>query len=70
MVLNLLLAFVCDLVLYPLFVLFGLDLLPEEIIGTKETPEYISSDFSLEAVDTTPEQRIQPPVPPHSASGA
>jgi hypothetical protein len=39
MVLNLLLAFVCDLVLYPLFVLFGLDLLPEEIIGTKETPE-------------------------------
>jgi hypothetical protein len=44
--------------LYPLFAFFGLDLLPEEIIGTEETPEYISSDSSLEAEDTTPEQRI------------
>jgi hypothetical protein len=53
----LLLAFVRDLVLYPLFVLFSLDLLPEEIFGTEETPEYISSDSSLEAEDATPEQR-------------
>jgi hypothetical protein len=27
-------------------------------LGTKETPEYISSDSSLEAEDATPEQRI------------
>jgi hypothetical protein len=52
---NLLLAFVCDLVLYPLFVSFSLDLLPEEIVGTEETPEYISSESSLEAEDATPE---------------
>jgi hypothetical protein len=37
---------------------FSLDLLPEEIIGTEETPEYISSDSSLEAEDATPEQKI------------
>jgi hypothetical protein len=43
--------------LYPLFVLFSLDLLPEEIFGTEETPEYISSDSSLEAEDATLEQR-------------
>jgi hypothetical protein len=55
---NLLLAFVCDLVLYPLLVFFSLDLLLEEIIGTEETPEYIFSDSSLEAEDATPEQRI------------
>jgi hypothetical protein len=55
---NLLLAFVCDLVVYPLFVFFSLDLLPEEIFGTEETPEYISSNSSLEAEDATPEQRI------------
>jgi hypothetical protein len=36
----------------------SLDLLPEEILGTEETPEYISSDSSLEAEDATPEQRI------------
>jgi hypothetical protein len=54
----LLLAFVCDLVLYPLFVFFILDPLPEEIFGTEETPEYISSDSSLEAKDATPDQRI------------
>jgi hypothetical protein len=53
----LLLAFVCDLLLYPLFVFFSLDLLPEEIFGTEETPEYISSDSSLEAEDAPPEQR-------------
>jgi hypothetical protein len=46
---------VCDLVLYPLFFFFSLDLLPEEIFGTGETPEYISSDSSLEAEDATPE---------------
>jgi hypothetical protein len=43
---------------YPLSAFFSLDLLPEEIIGTEETPEYISSDSSLEAEDATPEQRI------------
>jgi hypothetical protein len=37
---------------------FSLDLLPEEIIGTEETPEYISSDTSLEAEDAIPEQKI------------
>jgi hypothetical protein len=55
---NLFLAFVCDLAFYPLFVFSSLDLLPEEIFGTEETPEYISSDSSLEAEDATPEQRI------------
>jgi hypothetical protein len=43
---------------YPLFVFSSLDLLPEEIFGTEETSEYISSDSSLEAKDATPEQRI------------
>jgi hypothetical protein len=57
--LNLLLAFLCDLALYLLFVFsFSLDLLPEEIIGTEAAPEYISSDSSLEAEDAMPEQRI------------
>jgi geranylgeranyl pyrophosphate synthase len=32
-------------------------LLLEEIIGTEDVPEYISSDSSLEAEDATPEQR-------------
>jgi hypothetical protein len=36
----------------------SLDLLPEEILGTEETPEYISSDSSLEEEDATPEQRV------------
>jgi hypothetical protein len=49
---------VCDLAFYTLFVFSSLDLLPEEIFGTEETPEYISSDSSLEAKDATPEQRI------------
>jgi hypothetical protein len=53
----LLLAFVCEFVLHPLFIFFSLDLLPEEIFGTEEMPEYISSDSSLEAEDATPEQR-------------
>jgi hypothetical protein len=52
---NLLLAFVCDFTLYPLFVFSILDLLPEEIFGTEETPEYISSDSPLEAEDATQE---------------
>jgi hypothetical protein len=54
----LLLAFVCDLTFYPLFIFSSLDLLPEEIFGTEESPEYISSDSSLEAEDATQEQRI------------
>jgi hypothetical protein len=37
---------------------FSLDLLPEEIFGTKEVPEYILSDSSNEEEDATPEQRI------------
>jgi hypothetical protein len=36
----------------------SLDLLPEEIIGTEETPKNISFDSSLEAEDATPEQKI------------
>jgi uncharacterized membrane protein len=40
-----------------LFSSFSLDLLPEEIIGTEDMPEYISSDSTLEAEDATPEQR-------------
>jgi hypothetical protein len=36
---------------------FSLDLLPEEIIGTEDVPEYISSDSSFEAEEATPEQR-------------
>jgi hypothetical protein len=36
---------------------FSLDLLPEEIFGTEETPEYILSDSSTEEEDATPEQR-------------
>jgi hypothetical protein len=43
---------------YTLFVFSSLDLLPEEVFGTEETSEYISSDSSLEAEDATPEQRI------------
>jgi hypothetical protein len=42
----------------PLLVFSSLDLLPEEILGTEETPEYISSNSSLEEEDATPEQRI------------
>jgi hypothetical protein len=40
----------------PLFV-SSLDLLPEEIFGTEEVPEYILSDSSAEEEDATPEQR-------------
>jgi hypothetical protein len=41
----------------PSFV-FSLDLLPEEIFGTEEVPEYILSDSSAEEEeDATPEKR-------------
>jgi hypothetical protein len=36
---------------------FSLDLLPEEIFGTEEIPEYILSDSSAEEEDATPKQR-------------
>jgi hypothetical protein len=39
----------------PLF--FSLDLLPEEIFGTEEVPEYILSDSSAEEEDATPKQK-------------
>jgi hypothetical protein len=41
----------------PLSVFSSLDLLPKEIFGTEEVPEYIFSDSSEEE-DATPEQRI------------
>jgi hypothetical protein len=37
---------------------FSLDLLPEEIFGTREVPEYILSDSSSEEDNAMPEQRI------------
>jgi hypothetical protein len=37
---------------------FSLDLLPEEIFGTEEVPEYILSDSFTEKENVTPEQRI------------
>jgi hypothetical protein len=36
---------------------FSLDLLPEEIFGTEEVPEYILSVSSAEEEGATPEQR-------------
>jgi hypothetical protein len=36
---------------------FSLDLLPEEIFGPEEVPEYILSDSSTEEENATPEQR-------------
>jgi hypothetical protein len=42
--------------LFPAF--SSLDLLPKEIFGTEEVPEYILSDSSTEEENTTPEQRI------------
>jgi hypothetical protein len=33
------------------------NLLPEDIVGTEEIPEYIISDSSAEEEDATPEQR-------------
>jgi hypothetical protein len=35
----------------------SLDLLPEEIFGTEEVPEYTLSDSSTEEEDATPERR-------------
>jgi hypothetical protein len=43
---------------YPSLLFFSLDLLPEEIFGTEEVPEYILSDSSTEEENATPEQRI------------
>jgi hypothetical protein len=40
------------------FCSFSLDLLPEEIFGTEEVPEYILFDSSEEEEDATPEQRV------------
>jgi hypothetical protein len=40
------------------FFIFSFDLLPEEIFGTEEVPEYILSDSSAEEEDVTPEQKI------------
>jgi hypothetical protein len=37
------------------FCFFSLDLLPEEIFGIEEVPEYIVSDSSTEEEDATPE---------------
>jgi hypothetical protein len=37
---------------------FSLDLLPEEIFGTEEDPEYILSDSSTKEENAMPEQRI------------
>jgi hypothetical protein len=42
----------------PLFAFSSFDLLPEEIFGTEEVPEYILSDSSTEEENATPEQRI------------
>jgi hypothetical protein len=42
---------------YPFSIFSSLDLLPEEIFGTEEVPEYIFSDSSTEEEDATPEQR-------------
>jgi hypothetical protein len=42
----------------PLSAFFSLDLLPEEIFGTEEVPEYILSNSSSEEEDATPEQRV------------
>jgi hypothetical protein len=42
----------------PFLHFFSLDLLPEEIFGTEEVPEYILSDSSEEEEDATPEQRV------------
>jgi hypothetical protein len=43
---------------YPSLLFSSLDLLPEEIFGTEEVPEYILSDSYTEEENVTPEQRI------------
>jgi hypothetical protein len=40
---------------YPSLLFSSLDLLPEEIFGTEEVPEYILSDSSTEEENATPE---------------
>jgi hypothetical protein len=44
--------------IYPFLFFSSLDLSLEEILGTEEAPEYISSDSSLEEEDAMPEQRV------------
>jgi hypothetical protein len=41
----------------PYYFFSSLDLLPEEILGTEEVPEYILSDSSEEEENATSEQR-------------
>jgi hypothetical protein len=43
---------------YPSLLFSSLDLLPEEIFGTEEVPEYVLSDSSTKEENATPEQRI------------
>jgi septal ring factor EnvC (AmiA/AmiB activator) len=43
---------------YPSLLFSSLDLLPEEIFGTEEVPEYILSNSSTEEENATLEQRI------------
>jgi hypothetical protein len=43
---------------YPSLLFSSLDLLPEEIFGTEEVPEYILSDSSTKEENAMPEQRI------------
>jgi hypothetical protein len=40
------------------FFIFSLDLLPEEIFGTEDVPEYILSDSSAEEENATSEQKV------------
>jgi hypothetical protein len=42
---------------YSPFSVLSLDLLPEEIFGAEEVPEYILSDSSAEEENATPEQK-------------
>jgi hypothetical protein len=56
---------ICFLLLFAIsrltpFCSFSLDLLPEEIFGTEEVPEYILSDSSEKEEVATPEQRVNP----------
>jgi hypothetical protein len=45
----------CNLMIHSFFD-FSFNLLPEDIFGTEEIPEYILSDSSAEEEDATPEQ--------------
>jgi hypothetical protein len=42
----------------PLSIFSSINLLPEEIFGTEEVPEYILSDSSSEEENATPEQKM------------